>query len=109
MSRQELLKKLPPAQGLEETIVEKQTVRDIVKEVLKAHQLFAPDYDLICEEFAGRYTLDRLFQFCKYNLRNDTESEDLQTTSSPTVLLERGHCDCKGYAGFIAGILDGLN
>lgn len=109
MSRQELLAKLPAAQGLEETIVEKQTVRDIVKEVLKAHELFAPDYDLICEDFEGPYTLDRLFKFCKANLVNDTESEELQTTSSPTVLLERGHCDCKGYAGFIAGILDGLN
>jgi len=76
-------------------------VRDIVKEVLDAHEQFAPDYDLIAECFAGPDALERLFDFCKYNLRNDTEGEDLQTTASPTVLLEKGHCDCKGYAGFI--------
>lgn len=109
MNRQTLLDILPPSYGLEKVIVKDQDVRDIVKEVLDAHDEFAPDYDLICEQFEGGNVLKRLFDFCKMNLRNDTEGEDLQTTRSPTVLLEKGHCDCKGYAGFIAGILDALN
>jgi hypothetical protein len=77
--------------------------------VLDAHEAFAPDYDMICDLFAGPYALKKLFEFCKYNLRNDTEGEELQTTASPTVLLEKGHCDCKGYAGFIGGVIDALN
>jgi hypothetical protein len=109
MNRATLLKILPPAEGKEEMIVDKQTVRDIVKEVLNAHDKFAPMYDRIASQFEGPDCESKLFEFCKDNLRNDTEDEDLQTTTSPTVLLEKGHCDCKGYAGFIGGILDALN
>jgi len=112
MNRETLLAILPASTGYEQTIVDEQTVRDIVKEVLDAHDVFAGDYDLICNEFSYRNyraTLKGLFDFCKRNIRNDTEGEDLQTTRSPASLMERGHCDCKGYAGFIGGVLDALN
>jgi len=90
-------------------IVRRQNVDDIMEEMLKAHQIFAPDYDKICSEFAGGSVEKKLYDFCRNNLTYDVESEKNQTTKSPTVLLKDGRCDCKGYAGFIAGVLDGLN
>jgi hypothetical protein len=109
MKKETLISLLPPEKGQEKVISKRQNVNDIEGEVLEAHRVFAPDYDKICCEFAGGSVEKKLFDFCRKNLRYDVETEADQTTKSPTVLLKQGHCDCKGYAGFICGILDGLN
>jgi hypothetical protein len=109
MTASNLIAMLPPEKGEETVIVKRQDTDDIIKEVLAAHTAFSPDYDKICDEFSGAGTPRRLFNFCKRNLQYDVEDEKTQTTRSPAVLLKMGHCDCKGYAGFVAGVLDGLN
>jgi hypothetical protein len=109
MNRRDLLAILPPDKGKEETIVGDQDVDDIMQEVLDAHQKFRKDYDRIAGQFAQGPVEKRLYDWCRQNLRYIVESIQLQTTTSPTVLMQRGYCDCKGYAGFIAGVLDALN
>lgn len=104
-----LISQLPPPKWNEKIISDEQSVHDIVSEVLTAHQVFSKDYDLICDNFAGGNAPQKVFDFCRANLDYVVEGEDDQTTRSPAVLLSMGHCDCKGYAGFVAGVLDGLN
>ena len=109
MNRKTLISKLPPEKGVEVVLKKYQSVGDIVKEVLDAHDVFAPDYDRIAQDFTTGSVEKNLYDFCRKNFNYIVEGEDLQTTMSPTVLLKGARCDCKGYAGFIAGVLDALN
>lgn len=109
--RQTLLKRLPPFRYQQDVISRQQSTRDLVKEVLKAHQVFAPQYDLILEYFPGDpyQVSEALFNFCQ-SLPYKEEAKEHQTSRSPAAALTMpftvGTCDCKHYAGFIAGILD---
>lgn len=107
-----LLGKLPPFNNSQAVIKEDQSVHDIIKEVLNAHDFFAKDYDNIAEDFYRPdiyETCEALFNFCKQNIRYRIESEKEQTTRSPSALIAIGDGDCKHYAGFIGGVLDALN
>lgn len=111
MNRSVLLEKLPPFSHRMVTIKKNQSVGDIVKEVLAAHEVFAPDYDGIAYDFDhgdNVETCKALFQFLKQNVRYRIESEEKQTTKSPAAIIEMADGDCKHYAGFIAGVLDAL-
>ena len=112
MDRATLLGVLPPYLNRYTLVKKNQDVYDIVKEVLEAHDIFKPDYDLIAAEFDGltdAETARALFTFLKKNVPYEVEPEKMQTTKSPSALLEQELGDCKHYAGFIAGILDALN
>lgn len=112
MDKSLLLKKLPPFLHRYTTIKKNQSVYDIVKEVLEAHEIFANDYDRIASDFdfeGNEGTAKKLFDFLKSNVEYSIESEESQTTKSPSALLVQGFGDCKHYAGFIAGVLDALN
>lgn len=115
MYKETLLQYLPPFQDHHKVIEDDQSVHDIIKEVLSAHEAFANDYDCIAELFpldrsltVANY-LKRLFDFCKENIDYEIESEEYQTTRSPAATLTMGYGDCKHYAGFIAGIIDANN
>jgi hypothetical protein len=110
-SVQTLIGALPPYRDEWVVIHPNQEVHDIIREVLDAHCEFAPLYDDIALYFdAGTIDeiCDKLFTFCKKNLKYREESETEQTTSVPQGLLSRGYCDCKGYASFCCGVLDGI-
>ncbi len=110
MTAAALIAKLPPEKGIDQTIVRgPQTMEQIQKEILDAHQAFSGDYDRIAPDFAGDGVERRLWDFCKKNLAYDVETGYTQSTASPVVMLNRGAVDCKGYASFIAGVLDALN
>lgn len=107
-----LLDKLPPYVDEWITLVDEQTVSDIIEEVLEAHREFAPYYDKIVLDFTGGSMQDiseRLYNFCKENISYKEETKDDQTSALPTGILTRGHGDCKHYALFIGGILDAMN
>jgi hypothetical protein len=111
MDKRLLLEKLPPFSNRSTMIKKNQTVNDIVREVLTAHEIFAPDYDAIVNEFNQGSPEDiaySLFQFIKRNVRYEIEPETMQTTKSPAAILTTGKGDCKHYSGFIAGVLDAL-
>src|ERR1700693_5992553 len=112
MNSDTLLGKLPVFKNRYVLIEKKQTVYDIIREVLAAHKLFASDYDNIAGDFwTGnlKETCEELFGFCKRNIRYKIEEEQRQTTKSPAAVLYLGFGDCKHYAGFIGGVLDAIN
>ncbi len=88
-----------------------QSVKDIIAEVLDAHKEFAPYYDNIALFFDDDNVEDisrNLYEFCKANIRYKEESKDDQTTAIPAGILTRRCGDCKHYASFCGGVLDGL-
>lgn len=109
----DMIMALPPLQGDRDVIIPgEQSVKDIIREVCAAHREFASDYDCISDFFVGKNVLRTLFDFCQANLPYVMESEKMQTTRSPTAILSLADywgCDCKHYAGFIAGVIDACN
>ena len=92
--------------------VEDQDVSDIMKWVVKWHKECAPYYDALYPMFDIEGTWyevgKKLFDFCKSSFRYEIESVQWQYASSPMTLLRNGYCDCKGYALFIAGVIDAM-
>ena len=102
---------LPPFRDEWIMLSSDQTVDTIITEVLNSHKYFAPYYDKIALYFDNgsvQKICNSLYRFCKQNFEYIEETEESQTTSVPSGLLERGHCDCKGYATFCAGVLDAI-
>jgi hypothetical protein len=109
--KETLLRKLPPFKGNFQLITTRQTVGQIIREVLEAHKIFYKDYDLIAGEFYYPdpvKTFKGLFNFLKANVHYNEESEEKQTVASPAGILSIGEGDCKHYASFIGGVLDSL-
>lgn len=107
-----LLGKLPPFSNRRVLIEGKQSVNDIIREVLTAHRIFATDYDKIAADFwqgSVYNTCLYLWNFCKSTVKYKVEQEENQTTKSPAAILTQATGDCKHYAGFIGGVLDALN
>lgn len=115
MENTELLTRLPAFQGSRVVVTSKQSVGRIMKEVVKAHNDYAADYDKIAEYFFADSQLAterKLFDFCKENLHYNIESDETQTVRSPAAILvldEIRGVDCKHYASFIGGVLDAIN
>jgi hypothetical protein len=114
VSKQQLLAVLPPFTNTSVLIEKNQGVNDIVREVCEAHKFFENDYDLIAAYFNDadiKGICQRLFDFCKKNIRYKVETEDNQTTKSPAAIIALGDSvggDCKHYASFIGGVLDAI-
>ena len=111
MQRNYLLAKLPPFQGKFQLISKRQTVGEIIREVVAAHKMFYQHYDLISNEFYypdPLKTFQLLFSFLKSNVKYNEETEESQTVTSPAGILAIGQGDCKHYASFIGGVLDSL-
>jgi hypothetical protein len=113
--KENLLKELPPFQGYKQLIAPRQSVKDIMQEVVDAHNFYRDDYDRIAGQFlqGGTYDIEkRLFDWCKQNLKYKEEPEKDQTLRSPGAILvmdEISGVDCKHYASFIGGVLDAIN
>lgn len=112
MNRQYLIKKIGVPPPPEKLVAADQDAYDIINRMLLKHKACACDYDKIADEFNAQdvYQVgEKIWNFCKANLKYDEETINRQNVSSPQTILMRGHCDCKGYALFIGGILDALN
>lgn len=106
-----LLQKLPPYGDQWVTTVQDQRVSDIISEVLEAHKLNAKFYDCIALYFDNDDPDEiarTLYDFCKTNFHYVEESENAQRSFTPQGALSVGDVDCKGYAGFIGGVLGGI-
>lgn len=109
MNRSRFLGVLPAFKNESIVIEEDQSLDDIVNEVLTAHQIFAPDYDMLLQVFRMPADLYQwLFDFCKKNISYEVETVDGQSVKSPAGILQLGKGDCKHYASFIGGVLDAL-
>lgn len=97
---------------------ERQDTSDIRAEILAAHRDYAPDYDLIYHYFNTGNIVDtsrEIFDFLKQNVPYTKENGRYQTVKSPAVILmdnsgsnNYDRIDCKNYACFIAGVIDGI-
>jgi hypothetical protein len=90
----------------------KQSVGEIINEILEAHKEFSCYYDEIALYFDGdtvKEICSNISEFLKRNIRYKEEKESDQTTSLPAGLLTRGHGDCKHYSSFAGGVLNAIN
>lgn len=107
-----LIRKIGAPAPKPKMVVADQDAYDIIAQMMRKHKSCACDYDKIADDFDRGNAYDTaaaLWNFCKNNIAYDEESINKQFVSSPQTILSKGHCDCKGYALFIGGVLDALN
>lgn len=110
ISRNKILSILPEFKGSEIVLKKKQGVEDIVTGILKTHNQYFNDYDLISDFFYKgniQNTCKYIFDFLKQNVPYEIENENYQTLRSPGAILHFPG-DCKSYSLFSNGILDSL-
>ena len=110
ISKRKILSILPEFKNSEIVLKKKQGVEDIVKGILKTHNQYFTDYDLISDFFYKgdiEDTCKYIFDFLKENVPYEIESENYQTLRSPGAILNFPG-DCKSYALFSNGVLDSL-
>jgi len=110
--KNELLGKLPPFRNKNRLVTEYQQTKDIIKELLKGHEIYSIDYDKISDRFwkgsvikSCRY----VFNFLKNNIRYKIEPDTRQSIKSPSAIIatgNNGYNDCKHYSSFFGGLID---
>jgi hypothetical protein len=113
LTKEQVLKKLGAfSQPAPKILVEDQDVTDIIRGVIKKHKECVGYYDVLYPIFdadGSWYDVaNRLWTFCKEQIRYRIESVEWQWVSTPATILKNGYCDCKGYALFCAGIIDAM-
>lgn len=106
-----ILGKITPFQNRKNLVKHNQNVPDIMSAMLKAHEIYAPEYDKFSTDFytgSDLGTAKKLFTFLKQNVEYKIDSENNQQIMSPSGILSIGKNDCKNYALFIVGVLDSL-
>lgn len=112
ISVKELLKHLPPYVGTKVLVVEKQQVNDIIRQILNAHEKYAPYYDKIALFFDDKNIAaicDNIDVFLRENINYVEESEHHQTTALPGAILTTREGDCKHYSSFAGGVLAAIS
>lgn len=112
-----LLGILSPFGNTKSMIVENQTTKDIMQQIIETHKKYQNDYDKISQQFwkgSVKATCKYLFDFLKTNVKYDVEPDYRQSVKSPAAILSTGRYanggnDCKHYSLFQAGILDSLS
>ena len=114
MLSNELLKILPAFSNTETTLIDDQSVDDIIKAIQSAQKFYAKDYEKIYPYFVGRDPIDtarNIWDFLKHNIDYVIEPDSLQTIKSPAAIISTGKRglggnDCKNFALFTGGILN---
>ena len=114
MLSDELLKILPAFSNTETTLIDDQSVNDIIKAIQSAQKFYAKDYEKIYPYFVGRDPIDtarNIWEFLKHNIDYVIEPDSLQTIKSPAAIIATGKRglggnDCKNFALFTAGCLN---
>lgn len=112
MNRNQLLQILPPFGNKNKVLKYDQSTKDIITEILKAHDLYKNDYKKISPYFKGVNdiaTAKNCYQFLKNNIVYKIDSGENQLIKSPAAILATKKSDCKCYSLFIGGILGALN
>ncbi len=110
-----ILSKLPAYTATKKTLVANQSISDIKKAILKAHELDKKQYSIIAPYFIGNTvekTCENIFDFLRKNVNNVVENIDNQSIKTPSAIVATGYTsgsDCKNYSLFTGGILDAIN
>ena len=102
---------LPEYQGRVRKIRTRQTITDIMQDLLYKHKKNEADCLRICKQFwkgDARSTAKYLFDFCKGNIYYKEEDVDNQSVKSISGILTEGEGDCKHYSQMIVGICTAL-
>jgi len=103
---------LPPYEGKKTLIKQRQGTDDIIREIIKTHEMYETDYDKIYpfhDTADIKSTCENIWNFLKYNLKYNEEPGKEQSVKSPAAILQPGESvDCKHYALYSGGILDGI-
>jgi hypothetical protein len=111
MRGKSLLNNLPAYRAKQKVLVQDQSTKNIIDEIIKAHYLYAEDYKKIAKNFEGLndlQTAKNVFNFLKNNVKYVVDSEENQKIKSPAAIISTGACDCKCYSLFIGGILGAM-
>ena len=112
VSIQTVRRELPPFRNEKVVIKEQQGTDDIINSILKNHAKYEADYDKIYPLFdqVDIYETCRgIWEFLKYNLTYNEETDGEQSVKSPSAILQPGeHIDCKHYSLFSGGVLDAI-
>ena len=101
--------------GEKKIIVADQNVEDIMREMIKTHELHKNDYNKIYHFFirsTPEKTCKAIFDFLKKNVKYVIESSKNQKLKSPGGIVYTGNTtgsDCKNYSLFTNGIIDAIN
>jgi len=117
MKAANLLGILSPFGNSKSMIVENQTTKDIMHQIIETHKRYKSDYDKISDQFwkgSVKATCKYLFDFLKTNVKYDVEPDYRQSVKSPAAILSTGRYanggnDCKHFSLFQAGIYDSLS
>lgn len=113
MNKASLISALQGTQPAPYTVVDQQSINDIIGTIVQKHKECTRDYDRIAGYFDKGSddvysTCQQIWNFCKNNLTYSEESETWQYCSCPYTILTGTSVDCKNYALFIGGVLDAL-
>ena len=106
-----IINQLPEYQGVRKKIRSRQSIKDIMGDMLHKHKKNAADCDKICKFFWRGNAYDTgkfLFDFCKKNIDYQIEDTYNQTVKTVAGILVEGEGDCKHYSQFIVGICSAL-
>ena len=102
---------LPDYQGRTRMIRTRQTITDIMQDLLYKHKKNEQDCLKICRMFwrgNARDTAKYLFDFCKGNINYKEEDVDNQSVKSISGILTEAQGDCKHYSQLIVGVCTAL-
>lgn len=118
VTREQILKHLPPFENRRDILVNDQDVADIMAGILATHKQYAKQYDRIAPYFIGsnNYETGRnIWTFLKNNVRYKVEPESAQMLKSPAAIItgtingKTNTSDCKNFSLFTGGILSAIN
>jgi hypothetical protein len=118
VTRDQILKQLPPFENRRDILVNDQDVADIITGILATHKQYGKQYDKIAPYFEGRNNYEtgrNIWNFLKNNVRYKVEPESAQMLKSPAAIVtgyidgRKNSSDCKNMSLFTGGVLDALN
>jgi len=118
ISREQILKQLPPFYNRRDILVNDQDVSDIITGILTTHAQYANQYDKIAPYFMGAnnyQTGANIWHFLKNNVRYKVEPERAQMLKAPAAIVtgtingRTNTSDCKNMSLFTGGILSAIN
>jgi hypothetical protein len=118
ISREQILKQLPPFYNRRDILVNDQDVSDIITGILTTHAQYAKQYDKIAPYFIGSnnyQTGANIWHFLKNNVRYKVEPESMQMLKAPAAIVTENinnrvnTSDCKNMSLFTGGILAAIN
>lgn len=112
LTKDYLLKHLPPFLGIKTKLVDVQTLDDIIEGIKRNHNYNRDAYDKIYKFFYVKNdivsTAKNIFDFINNHIVYEIESNKSQQLKTPTALLKKGFGDCKSFASFSCGVLDAI-